>query len=305
MEDTMLQGYHGRANTVPDLDSAVDQAVTRLHTGASAAGESTTREGTQMTMETHTLSSTRSVARRSHGVVVCAASALAWSIGGAALAAITVHHDRASWIGAAGAGPVTTIQTSTVPLGPWQNNELWLEQGLLMWESSFYTFGVTAGGQNPNGYNLAETWGVDPTTPVFKTWTDLSVFRFPEARTSFALEAASVGTHYMIAYYADGTMGQSFAAHWVDFAYGSNFVGFTTDKPFERIDMFWGDNIPGNNHRTYIRTFEFGAAVPAPGGAMAVLTGLLSGALGCGRSRERVRRSRAAPVTRPPARCVC
>ncbi len=174
-------------------------------------------------------------------------------------AELVAFDDPAAW--QAAAGTVTVLDTATIPLGTFADS-YWERQGLTF--SKMDALGVLAGTQNPNGYNLAELWGVDPETHVMKTWDDSFYVYTPPSARSFSIEVGSLGGPLIVVAFADGT------GEWFSFDFGldlkldARFAGITVDREIQFIRVLSFDWVGGDNHLSYIKTFAWGEPVPAP-----------------------------------------
>ena len=230
----------------------------------------------------------------SHAFIRSSALARAAATGVAALAvahaasgALVKHYDSAAWHAAA--GPVTTISTLNMPLGPLSgggpaNPQLWESQGLLLGG----VFGGVTMGSQPGGIidaSLAEVWGVPPTTSVLKGVEEgFNVF-LAQPTKSFSFEMGHFGWIGFGVFFTDGTYDGIYLNDLPDnFIFDPVFYGITSDKEFRELVVFVGDvSISGSYATSYTKSFSWGAPIPAPA------AGALLGLAGLAARRRRVR----------------
>jgi hypothetical protein len=196
-------------------------------------------------------------------------------------AGLTAFTDRAQWLAASGADTVTAIDTATVPLGIYYGLDHWAPQGLRFPAAYADTFGVRADAPNTYGINVAESWGVDPSMHILKTYRTEQKYSFDQPRLSFGYSFAllSASINYA-ARYTDGTAESVWVWMPPNLDLSLKFLGFTTDKPFSRIDV---TIVNEGSYPQWIRSFELGAPVPAPAAGVFALA---FGAIGKGRRRR-------------------
>ena len=207
---------------------------------------------------------------RSGLVAVCAAALL----GSHASAGLVGHYDAASWHAAA--GTVTTVDTSTAPLGPLPSppsQQPWAPLGVQLWGGFV---GVTAGsqiGDYETAATLDEVWGVAPSTVVLKRDRDNFMVFFDQPTKAFSLEIGNVGGIGFRAVFAGGGEETIFLPDWpIDYVLDPVFYGVTSDREIVRIGVLVGDPWPGDYQTSYTKSFAWGTPIPAPAaGAVALL----------------------------------
>ena len=231
----------------------------------------------------------------SHAIIRSSALTRAAATGVAALAvahaasgALVKHYDSAAWHAAT--GPVTTISTLNMPLGPLSsggpaNPQLWESQGLRL---GGVFGGVTTGSQYGDaitGAPLSEVWGVPPTTSVLKGIDEgFNVF-LAQPTKSFSFEMAHFGWIGFSVFFTDGTYDGIYLNDLpLDPIFDPVFYGITSDKEFRELEVYVGDvSISGSYATSYTKSFSWGAPIPAP--AASALLGLA----GLAARRRRVR----------------
>lgn len=206
---------------------------------------------------------------RSGLVAVCAAALL----GSHASAALVGHYDAASWHAAA--GTVTTVDTSTLPLGVLpQNPQPWAHLGFRLGSVAFA--GVTAGsqiGDYETAATLDEVWGVAPSTVVLKRVPDNFMVFFDQPTKAFSLEIGNLGGIGFRVVFAGGGEETIFLGDMpFDYVLDPVFYGVTSDREIINIGVLVGDPWPGGDTTSYTKSFAWGTPIPAPAaGAVALL----------------------------------
>jgi hypothetical protein len=208
---------------------------------------------------------------RSGLVAVCAAAFL----GSHASATLVGHYDAASWHAAAGA--VTTVDTSTLPLGVLpQNPQPWAHLGFTLGSVAFA--GVTAGsqiGDYETAATLDEVWGVAPSTVVLKRDRDNFMVFFDQPTKAFSLEIGNVGGIGFEVVFAGGGRETIFLPDWpIDYVLDPVFYGVTSDREIINIGVLVGDPWPGDYQTSYTKNFAWGTPIPAPAAGAVALLGL-------------------------------
>ncbi len=208
---------------------------------------------------------------RSGLAAVCAAALL----GSHASATLVGHYEAASWHAAAGA--VTSVDTSTLPLGVLpQNPQPWAHLGFTLGSVSFA--GVTAGsqiGDYETAATLDEVWGVAPSTVVLKRVPDNFMVFFDQPTKAFSLEIGNVGGIGFSVVFAGGGSETIFLPDWpIDYVLDPVFYGVTSDREIINIGVLVGDSWPGGNTTSYTKSFAWGTPVPAPAAGAVALLGL-------------------------------
>jgi hypothetical protein len=208
----------------------------------------------------------------------------ALAVAHAASGALVKHYDSAAWHAAA--GPVTTVSTLNMPLGPidsaspWgipmSNPQPWENQGLRL---GGVFGGVTMGSQYGGITDdmLDVVWGVPPTTSVLKGIDEVFNVFLAQPTKSFSFEMAHFGWIGFLLFFTDGTQGGVYLNDLSDnFIFDPVFYGITSDKEFYKLEVYVGDlSVSGSAATSYTKSFSWGAPIPAPAaGALLGLAGL-------------------------------
>jgi len=186
------------------------------------------------------------------------------------------YYDRESWMAAQGEATFSSFETSDAPLGyfTYPSYDYWEDQGVRftqMWGG----LGVVTGDESNYGFNLAESWGVDPSTRALRTGSDYIAFDVTVPATSFAIECAVLNAVGIRTHYADGT-GSFLIGGQGEFPdYRPLFYGVVGTAQIVRVELIYGAWNPGDNIRGYLKSFSFGNPVPTPPAAILLLGGLI------------------------------
>lgn len=186
------------------------------------------------------------------------------------------YYDRESWMAAQGEATFSSFETSDAPLGLFTPPSFgfWEDQGVRFTEI-YGGIGLVTGDQYNNGFNLAETWGVDPSTHTLRAYGDAVRWDVTVPTTSIAIECAVLGGLFIHYECADGTFGRAWFVTGWDPAYPSKFCGLVASAPIVRVNLYLGDELPGGNYRSYLKSFSFGNPIPEPPVAILFLGGLI------------------------------
>lgn len=183
---------------------------------------------------------------------------------------------REAWMAAQGEATFSSFETSDAPLGYFSADrwDFWEDQGV-RFTALYGGLGVETGSQNNYGYNLAEVWGVDPSTHALRASGDWIRWDVTVPATSIAIEVGLVGGVFIACYYADGTNIVRMGFHEWTLDYQARFYGVVGTAPIVRVELYLGDDKGGENIRSYLKSFSFGNSVPAPPVAILFLGGLI------------------------------
>lgn len=186
------------------------------------------------------------------------------------------YYDRESWMAAQGEATFSSFETSDTPLGyfTYPSYDYWEDQGVRftqMWGG----WGVVTGAESNYGYNLAESWGVDPSTRALRTGSDYIAFDVTVPATSFAIECAVLNSVAIRTHFADGTFSFLIGYQGHNLDYRPTFYGVVGTAPIVRVELYYGDWLGGDNIRGYLKSFSFGNPVPTPPAAILLLGGLI------------------------------
>lgn len=186
------------------------------------------------------------------------------------------YYDRESWMAAQGEATFSSFETSDAPLGyfTYPSYDYWEDQGVRftkMWGA----IGVVTGDESNYGFNLAESWGVDPSTHALRTSSDIIEFDVTVPATSIAIECAVISAVAIRTHFADGTGSFLIGGQGKFPDYRPAFYGVVGTAPIVRVELYYGDWIGGSNIRGYLKSFSFGNTVPAPPAAILLLGGLI------------------------------
>lgn len=188
----------------------------------------------------------------------------------------TPYYDRESWMSAQGDATFSSFETSETPLGyfTYPSYDLWEDRGV-RFSYIYGGLGVVTGSESNYGFNLANVWGVDPSAHALRAWGDVITWDVTVPSTSIAIECAVFGGLWIHYHYGDGTGAVAMFQNQLTLDYQARFFGVIGTAPIVSVELFLGDTVGGGNIRSYLKSFSFGAPIPAPPVAILLLGGLI------------------------------
>ncbi len=179
---------------------------------------------------------------------------------------IVNYNTEAEWRLAAGAS--STAHMQDLPLGDLPEVYTgFADVGLAEFHTEYDSLGVTAGSQVLwDDFTLATSWGVDPETPVFLTWSNNFSFRLEQPTTSFMLHLGTAVPMLIRLYSGNTVVGSTYLFQSGNVERLPLFRGWSSDIAFDRVRFEPNVGYPGGASTTYLKDVSFGVPIPAPAG---------------------------------------
>lgn len=197
-------------------------------------------------------------------------------------AAIQGFGNRAAWeaaqtsgSGSEGGVRFSSFETSDVPLGAFgiPQWDYWENQGV-RFTNLFAATGVVTGDiTNQYGFNLAESWGVDPSTRALRCHYDWMDFEVTGEANAVAIELATthVNLNIWVVAVNPGQGGLVSIPYDPTPQFYTGFFGVVAPGPIKKIYITIGGYDAGDNVLSYVKSFSFGNPIPTPATAVVLL----------------------------------